>query len=186
MPRAIAVSSCLVHQGRGLERLTRRLAGQLLSGQAAQLVVDQREQLAGRLPLPRPRASRMRVTSPSLPSIGTSSTSVDGWVRQASESRPGVTRPHPRQGTDGRSPRSYPVGRRNVTRRMSSAHLGYLVRAQFGGCPRSSLLKLVAGPLHQPGDEAPRRWPLPSYLSCRGQTQVGQLVGKLAVLSPAA
>jgi hypothetical protein len=38
-----------VHQGRGLECLTRRLAGQLLSGQPAQLVVDQREQLAGRL-----------------------------------------------------------------------------------------------------------------------------------------
>jgi hypothetical protein len=42
----------LVHQGRGLERLTRRLAGQLPSGQPAQLVVDQRKQLAGRLPLP--------------------------------------------------------------------------------------------------------------------------------------
>jgi hypothetical protein len=41
-----------VYQGRGLERLTRRLAGQLLSGQPAQLVVDQREQLAGRRPLP--------------------------------------------------------------------------------------------------------------------------------------
>ena len=52
MPRAIAVSSCLVHQGRGLERLTRRLADQLPSGQPAQLVVDQREQLAGRLRLP--------------------------------------------------------------------------------------------------------------------------------------
>jgi hypothetical protein len=35
----------------------------------------------------------MRVTSPSPRSIGTSSTSVDVWVRQASESRPEVTRP---------------------------------------------------------------------------------------------
>ena len=42
----------------------------------------------------------MRVTSPSPRSIGTSSTKVDGWVRQASESRPGVTRPHAGQGTD--------------------------------------------------------------------------------------
>jgi hypothetical protein len=64
----------LVHQSRGLERLTRRLSRQLPSGQPAQLVVDQREQLAGRLPLPQPRASRMRVTSPTLRSIATSST----------------------------------------------------------------------------------------------------------------
>ena len=42
----------LVHQGRGLERLARLLADQLPGGQPAQLVVDQREQLAGRLPLP--------------------------------------------------------------------------------------------------------------------------------------
>ena len=39
----------LVDQGRGLERLPRLLLGQLLRGQLAQLVVDQRQQLLGRL-----------------------------------------------------------------------------------------------------------------------------------------
>jgi hypothetical protein len=34
------------NQGGRLERLSRRLAGQLLGGQAAQLVVNQRQQLA--------------------------------------------------------------------------------------------------------------------------------------------
>ena len=37
----------LVDQGRGLERLARLLVGQLLRGQLAQLVVDQRQELLG-------------------------------------------------------------------------------------------------------------------------------------------
>ena len=36
-------------QGGGLERLTRHFPGQLVRGQAAQLVVDERQQLAGGL-----------------------------------------------------------------------------------------------------------------------------------------
>jgi hypothetical protein len=40
-----------VDQGRGLERLAGRLVGQLQSRQFAQLVVDQRQQLAGRVGL---------------------------------------------------------------------------------------------------------------------------------------
>ena len=39
----------LMNQGRGLERLARRLAGKPLRGQLAQLVIDQREQLLRRL-----------------------------------------------------------------------------------------------------------------------------------------
>ena len=39
----------LVDQGRGLERLAGLLLGQLLGGQLAQLVVDQRQELLGRL-----------------------------------------------------------------------------------------------------------------------------------------
>ena len=37
----------LVDQGGGLERLPRFLVGQLLGGQLAQLVIDQRQQLRG-------------------------------------------------------------------------------------------------------------------------------------------
>ena len=36
---------CLVYQGRGLERLARRLVCQFLRGQSAQFVVDQRQEL---------------------------------------------------------------------------------------------------------------------------------------------
>ena len=39
----------LVDQGRGLERLPRLLLGQLLRGQPAELVIDQRQQLLGGL-----------------------------------------------------------------------------------------------------------------------------------------
>ena len=36
-----------MHQGRRLQRLARPLPGQLLRGQPAQLIVDQRQQLRG-------------------------------------------------------------------------------------------------------------------------------------------
>jgi hypothetical protein len=39
----------LVDQGRGVERLSRRFMGRVARGQAAVLVVDQRQQLAGGL-----------------------------------------------------------------------------------------------------------------------------------------
>jgi hypothetical protein len=42
----------LVDQGSGLEGLTRRLVGQLLGGELAQLVVDERQQFGRRLSVP--------------------------------------------------------------------------------------------------------------------------------------
>ena len=53
----------LVDQGRGLEGLAGLLLGQLLRGQLAELVVDQREELLGGLGSPCSIAERIRVTS---------------------------------------------------------------------------------------------------------------------------
>ena len=52
-----------MHQGRGLERLAGLLLGQPLGGQPPQLVVDQGQELLGRLGSPCSTAERMRVTS---------------------------------------------------------------------------------------------------------------------------
>ena len=40
-----------MHQGRGLERLPRPLAGQAGAGELAQLVIDQGQEFSGRLPV---------------------------------------------------------------------------------------------------------------------------------------
>ena len=45
----------LVHQGRGVERLAGRFAGQPTARPAAQLVIDQRQELAGGLRLAPPQ-----------------------------------------------------------------------------------------------------------------------------------
>ena len=53
----------LVNQSRGLQRLARRLVGQLVRSQAAQLVVDQRQQLASGVRIALLNTHRIWVTS---------------------------------------------------------------------------------------------------------------------------
>src|SRR5262249_43632476 len=107
----------LMHQGRGLERLTRRLAGQLLSSQAAQLVVDQREQRAGRLPLPPvvgfedTRDFTFTAIDRNLLDVGRGMSSSRIGITSGGHTTPSWTR-------DGQSPRSYPVGCREATGRL--------------------------------------------------------------------
>ena len=109
----------LVHQGCGLERLTRGLADQLPSGQPAQLVVDQREQLAGRLRLAAgeglldARAFAFTAINRNLLDVGRWMGSSSIGITSGGHTTPAWTR-------DGRSPRSYPVGRREATGRLFS------------------------------------------------------------------
>jgi hypothetical protein len=106
-----------VHQGCGMERLTRGLADQLPSGQPAQLVVDQREQFAGRLRLPTaeglPDARDLAFTA-----INRNLLDVGRWMGSSSIGITSGGHTTASWTRVGRRPRSYPVGRREATGRL--------------------------------------------------------------------
>jgi hypothetical protein len=92
----------------------------LPSGQPAELVVDQREQLAGRLPLP-PAEGFEDARNLAFTAIDRSLLDVCRWKGTSSVGNTSESlTTHPVQGPDGRSPRSYPVGRREATGRLFS------------------------------------------------------------------
>jgi hypothetical protein len=91
----------------------------LPGGQPAQLVVDQREQLAGRLPLP-PTESFENARNFACTAIDRSLLDVGRWMGSSCIGITPGSHTNPYWTRDGRSPRSYPVGRREATGRRFS------------------------------------------------------------------